>query len=83
MLGRTEAQKGRDLLWGLVAGQWQNHGENWGVIAAVLLPGQPALTAGCYLPGTLDNQLVTSVLKVVLLVNFVVVMLSSLFFQFI
>ena len=64
-------------MWCLVAGQWQNHGENLGVVAAVSLPSQPALTVGCYVPGTLDNQLVTCVLKVVLLFDFVVVMLYS------
>ena len=68
---------------GLVTGQWQNHGKNLGVVAAVSLPGQPALTVGCYFPGTLDGQLATCVPKVILLIDFMVVMLSSLFFQFI
>lgn len=83
MTGKTEAQEGRDLCRGLVAGQWQNHGENSGVVAAVSLPGWSALTVGCYFPGTLDSQLATHMLKVRLLIDFMVVMLSSLFFQFI
>lgn len=81
MVEKTEAQKGRDLCGVLLQVSWQNHGENLGVVAAVSFPGQPVLTVDCYFPGTLDNQLVMCVLKVMLLIDFVVVMLSSLFFS--